>query len=155
MIIGLASIMHTGTHLVREMLMEHLKAISPDALDRDGFYGYHLVNSCKKYTQLNYPTISPMRHPVRILESFRRRDKTIDMMEEQFHNFSLLRDPIIIHVDRADRDDYVNRAAKRTGLPLSTDWPLLSPKNTLGFKVTPERLKEIPEWIMDLYSKTL
>jgi len=138
------------------MLQKHLKGHSPNALEgKTGYYLYHLLDSSKKWFDLPYPVISTMRHPVRILESHRRRGEDLPMVEEQFRNFEKLKDPIIIHVDRQNRDEYLARASKRLGLDLTTDWPLLSSKGTLTFKVTPERLKEIPEWIMQIYKSTL
>ena len=154
--VGIASIMHSGTHLMVDMLQRCMKGCSiQDAQNgKPGFFLMHLVDAHQNDMRLGLPLITPMRHPVRVLESFRRRSKTLAEMESQYRNLARI-SPIFIHVDRKDRDAYVERAGKLLNLPLKTDWPLLSPKNTLGWKVTPERIKEIPEFIMDIYDNSL
>jgi len=153
-----ASVMHSGTHLVFNMLRESMgcKGISLQDI-REGKPGvalFHLVDAHKGELRLSCPIITPMRHPVRILESFRRRGKPQSEMESQFRNLDKL-DPLFIHVDHIARDQHVKRVGDRLGIDLKTDWPLLSPKGTVGFKVTPERVSAIPGWIMDIYTHSL
>jgi len=154
--VGIASIMHSGTHLMVNMLQPLMKGCSIDdaRVGKPGYFVYHLVDEQRNDFKVNFPLITPMRHPVRVYESWRVRGKEIQELEKQYKNLVKIT-PLFIHIDRADRDEWVSRAGKALGLPLSTTWPLMSPKNTLGFKVTPARISAIPEWVMDIYDKTL
>lgn len=158
LIVGVGSIMHTGTHLLWRML-EPMKGINPDAYHHQpGAYKYlyHLVDSSQGYFGLEYPILTPMRHPVRVLESFRRRNKPFSMFAEQWRNLERIHGHTnYIHVDRKDRDWHVNLASRAIGFHVKPSWPLLSAKNTLNIQVTDERVEEIPRWIMDLYRETL
>ena len=155
--VGVASVMHSGTHLIYKMLTSCLKckgvSIEASRAGEHGVFLFHLVDAHRDALDMRH-LVTPMRHPVRIAESFRRRGKPIEDMYRQFENLARI-DPIFIHVDRVDRDAYVARAGKELGVQLHTDWPLLSPKNTLGYKVTPARIKSIPAFIMDIYDKSI
>lgn len=154
--------MHSGTHLMLD-LFSHWNKVSPipDGMfyppmdNRDHIIQFHVINGQKTFYEIanTYQCVIPMRHPVRVLESMRRRDKGLADLEEQFANLMTLKGKVI-HVDAPDRDKQVQVVSQWLDRPLSTDWPNLSHKGTIDFKVTDKRIAEIPSWIMDFYSET-
>jgi len=161
-ILVIPSVMHTGTHLLLD-IFKNWNKISPipDSMfyppmdNKDHIIQFHLIDGHSTFYEIaeTYHQVIPMRHPVRVLESMRRRQKTLADLEEQFANLIRVHEwaPMYIHVDSKDRDKHVQAVAKLINRPLSTDWPNLSHKGTIDFEVTDERIVEIPQWIMEFY----
>lgn len=160
------SIMHTGRHVLQTIFTrENWKQVGPNPdthfyppkPKQDHIIYFHLVDGHSAYYNIaeQYPLVCPMRHPVRVLESFRRRGLTKDYFEEQWRNQIRVHNwrPLYIHIDSTHRDEQLANASRKLGRKLSTNWPVLTVKNTVDFEVTDERLAEIPDFIMDFYTE--
>ena len=168
MIILIPSVMHTGLHLLLDVF-KHWKVIGPvldgsqvmtPPQDEERYIiPVHLTKSNREIYRLvqDYPSVVPMRHPVKVLESFKRRGLTQEYFEEQWKCLIRIKDRLIryVHVDQERRDQDLEIAGKLAGTRLSSDWPILTVKNTIDFEVTEDRVKSLPDWVMEHYKWTL
>lgn len=154
--------MHSGTHLMKDLIRFKKIGAMPDSMfyppddPRDFMILFHLVDGHGEYYRIaeKYKKIIPMRHPVRILESMRRRGLGLANLEEQFRNLQRVHEfgnKRYIHVDSPDRDEHVRAVGKWLNRAFNPTWPRLTVKHTIDFEVTDERIAEIPEWIMAFY----
>ena len=161
MIILIPSVMHTGRHVLATAF-SGWKTTGPviDELEEESRYIMllHLTDKDKILYQhiRDFPAVVPIRHPVRVWESWKRKQSpqmTFQYFEEQWKNLIRVKDHLIsyVFIDEDRRDKDLEKAGRLAGARLKTDWPVLSQTNTVDFEVTQERVKEIPDWIMEHY----
>ena len=164
MIIVLPTIMHTGTFLLIDDVFKWFKHIGC-AQEPEGDCVIHCHTTNSFFYEVascmdKHPVVSPIRHPARVLESFKRRNHlNYRVFREQFGCMADLvegRDVFYIHIDEPDlRDAELARINNELGLKLKTDWPLVNcVGKTHDIKLTKEMMDEIPQWIMDFYHLT-
>lgn len=107
MIVVVPSIYHTGTHLMKRVFQDWI-AISPNwcgpfdlpSGDTRWVMFCHLTDSNRELYHVvrQYPCVVPMRHPVRVLESWHRRGLTQAEYETQWKNLERILDidPLIM-----------------------------------------------------------
>lgn len=143
-----ASVMHTGTHLMMHLLEDHQTF-------QCHFKNVHtgrLVHALRRAKL----TVIPLRHPARCLASFRSRNRKYNFFTEQWDNMLKHNlDAHYIHIDDPDRRD-----EDIANIPLNlgtVDW---RPSITTGMKmhnhnlvITDEMLAEIPQQYIDFYNR--
>lgn len=130
------TIQHTGTKLLYGMFPEgfthysfYEEPESPNALH----VGHITENSVEAIKRLDCQMIIPLRHPYLVAESWRRRNKPLS---ELFDNFMILvdelapLDPLYLPIDAANRQDYLNKINKRLDLRLNTNWNVVNSKKS-------------------------
>lgn len=163
MIVLVPSIFHTGSHVLWGMFKDwerigtHLEDMRLSD-DTDYWVQFHLTDNQSHSFDLTrrYKMVIPMRHPVRVWESFNRKGLKMSFFEEQWRNLERVMEhgPRFIHVDSRDRDEHVKRVSEWLERPLHNDWPLMTTSNTHNLLVTPERTRALPGWIMEVYNET-
>ena len=136
--IVVASVHHTGTNFVGQ---EILKGFSNAGM---GYRAYVKgVPTGKKQVRIHcelahvdylewwcskYPSIVPMRHPVKVFESWKVREKSFknlagqyDILKNIVSNF----DTTYLPIDVPDRDDWLWQLNERFGLDIQTTWPVI------------------------------
>lgn len=155
MTILVASVMHTGTHFVTDILLEGY-------IDNQEYYQCHFDNKhWNKMTNVLKMAdiiIIPLRHPVRCLASFRAKSRPFKFFQEQWDNM-LKRDlnAHYVHIDDPIRR-YKDVESFKHVLPVKDfDWAPTYKSgvrtHTHGLTVTDELLKEIPAEYVDFYWK--
>lgn len=168
MIVCVPSIRHSGTRLVTKHILSDFVPVNPrQPIPNDGkchVITGHVTEPSLEYMNhymQNFPSIVPMRHPASIWKSFADRDMSYDFYFDHWLNLMELyaEYPMaIVHVDRHDRDYYLNEASKFLGVPLSTTWPNDATTGDCGnaeIVVTDLMASKIPSIIMDFYQSTL
>jgi len=189
MLIATPSIMHTGTHLFENFIFRDFEPWPGYGVGgADYTYKVHYISSAmsmieKALAEADF-IVSPMRHPARILESFKRRQRSISLndvlsipyvkrpviygirdggdYETQWRNLAYCMSNYnirFIHVDDFEnRDAQVEQLAKDIGKELHPEWPINrhsgSSCNTHNLEITGELLDEVPAWILSLYELT-
>ena len=171
MLICVPSITHSGTHLLRHFVLEEYKTqvgFAARTRDMNTMMAGHLLNASanviRKACEDADRVYTPLRHPVRILESFKRKNAPFEYYMEQWGlmvNVLSKYNPTYFHTDIPElRVIESQEIRKDLRLPnIEIDW---TPRKETGcvrgthdFEVTPELEAEIPDWIMEFYNKTL
>jgi len=165
-IFTIPTIQHTGTKFLAKLFGQIHWASFYEKPECDDFLhvGHLTRNSIDAIKRLNHKIIIPLRHPYLVAESWRRRNKPLDELEENFH---LLVDeldplnPLYLPIDVDNRQDYLDQINDDLGLALVTEWGVENSKKStynLSHKdMTPgpteKRLAEdIDEFLQRFYS---
>ena len=190
MLVATPSIMHTGTHLFENYIFKDFESYPGYSKEGvDYAYKIHYITQARPVLdevleKADY-IVSPMRHPARVLQSFIRRNRSLDMndylkipfvvrksiygamtgddYETQWRTLAYFMGKYnikFIHVDDfSGRDEQVQEVSKIICKPLSCEWPVDrtsgSSCNTHNYEFTTEDLEKVPAWILDLYNETL
>ena len=150
--VALATIPHTGTHLVREWFrrLGYRQVALNERDERKSIRVGHISTGQMPHIRNNakeYPLIVTLRHPFVTAEAWLRRDKPIGDMIQAYH---YLFDEVagladyIIPIDAPSRDEAISRLNSGLGLEVVPDWtPQGVVANTHGLKWT--ELNPLPE----------
>ena len=174
------TIMHSGTHLLRYVVLRARGKTEPELAWYDDWedtkYGtprmrtFHLTE-CKDNQQYiaNLQVFTSLRHPRRIRESFRRRQdvgnharypynqETFDWQwREMIDNISK-HDPIYLHVDDEVRDKEVALIAKAIDKPCVADWAVGKESGSVTgtHDIAIDDCPEVPQEYIDFYFDTI
>ena len=146
--------MHTGTHIVRNILLrgEKINGFHIPELERR-------VQGC--LDSMDGLVVSPLRHPARVAESFKRRGSDVERFFLQWSHFMRYFAPrvdLYIHVDHPCRDSEVESLADLLGKPISYDWAVTvesgSRQDTHALDIQNCTI-EIPDSFSEFYGQTL
>lgn len=139
--------MHTGTHLIRDVILKdhdkHVFHVSEHL---------HRLN-CDPEELRNNPVVSPLRHPRRVAESWKRRGSDLNTLRSMWislmHNFAPFVD-VFICIDSPARDRQLGRLNKILGTSITTDWPVEGSRaNTEGISI--DLCPEVPNQFIEFY----
>lgn len=166
MIVCVPTVMHTGTHVIRNQVFSGFQEIHFKGLGFQGNKGQvvgHLLNNTvchwiKAFDKFGN-IFMPIRHPSRVLESFRRRDKCERFYREQWDLFleiGAAYDITYLHIDDlALRDKQVVRISEQIGMPVTPSWELEgSEHGTHDMEITQGLLDQTPERYIRFYEDT-
>jgi hypothetical protein len=162
------SITHSGTHLLRHIVLEEIEQVGFAARIENGMMAGHLLNASanviRKACEDADKVYTPLRHPVRIWASFKKKGAPWEYYMEQWGlmvNMLSQYSPTYFHTDIPELR-VIEAASIRKELSLPTkeiDW---TPRKETGcirgthtLEVTPELEAEIPSWILEFYNSTL
>ena len=172
--VGLPTIMHTGNHLAQQHIFKSLGVGTLEGIQSESgdlLITYHVIDEVmdRWWKALDHcdHIYTVMRHPARVMESFRRRGRSLKQgdrkydegcnFESQWKNLIKINDryPLsFIHIDSPSRDEQVWRASKLLGVPLGMEWPVLGERQgTKDMEITEEHINQVPHWIMDFYNE--
>lgn len=182
MVINVPSVMHTGTRLLTIEILKGTRGgkynlddykytnIPPMCGDTDdGDDHLHVGHVFSENMDLwreamrKFPTIVPLRHPSRVLESYRRRGKSEDVYKSQWDNLiSLVKDfkVLYLHADMPNiRDDELKNISELAGWNVSSDFPATkktgSEYGTHDLTISDELLSDTPKEYIDFYMETV
>jgi len=130
------TIQHTGTKFLAKLFGQmHWASFYEDTSEREDFLhvGHITENSIEAIKMLPYRMIIPLRHPYLVAESWRRRNKPLNEMAD---NFMLLADeldplnPLYLPIDVENRQEYLDKINSELGLNLKTDWGVENSKKS-------------------------
>jgi len=168
--------MHTGNHLAQQHIFEQFtECPHKDIKTSEGLLliTSHVIDDIMDRWWSSLPhadhVFTVMRHPARVMESFRRRGRSLKTGDKQYdegNNFESQWKNLIeisedykinyIHIDREDRNDYVDKASELLGAELGKDWPVLGERQgTKDLQLNNELISRVPDWILDFYEATL
>lgn len=136
MIYTIPTIQHTGTKLLAKLFGDvHWASFYEDIGDRESalYLGHLTINSVEAIKKLKHRMIIPLRHPYLVAESWRRRNKPLDELAD---NFRLLVDeidpynPLYLPIDVENRQEYLDKINKELGLDLRTEWGVENSKKS-------------------------
>ena len=173
MILGVPSIMHSGTHLLRYEILKpfadypHHPVIEGVHYHRGGHPITAMKTQVEGWMSSSDFIVSPMRHPARILQSFISRKRPINYdiyegsdYESQWRNFIEFYnkyDISLIHIDdEENRDEQVINFSNKIGIYLTPNWPVTKRTGCFqgnhNLELTDELINKVPSWIMDFYT---
>ena len=122
-----ASVQHTGTHLIAKMFDLKWAAIKEETQGNRLHLGHISTGQLPHIMRvgLTMPVIVPIRHPYLVEESWRRRNK---QLPEMYYNYQQLIDkvdtlsPFYISIDTDKRDDQLKALNDSLNLNLLNDW---------------------------------
>ena len=131
----LLSVPHTGTNVLRRIFTDHgyeMRFVNDAPETEQNYYFAHTTNlaDVQRGLQLakRMPIVCPMRHPFRVEESWRRRQKDLSHgFWDAWHHLRTMVIPagcFVMPVDVPDRDEHLGRLGDLLGVRLTTDWPL-------------------------------
>ena len=140
MMFFIASVHHTGTQFTEKLFKDHGYAPT-DKTPRENvgnshndFHRAHIADSVKTelkdWLDQGLPTIVPLRHPVEVAKSWKRRKKHLQQMRAQFQLLETLvapYEPYYLPLDHPERDLYFKEIALLDP-ELATDWPIVASK---------------------------
>ena len=141
------SVRHTGTWFTIQLFMRQgWKQTHPDLypMGPETVYHAHVERERDVDTMVKLagcePMVIPFRHPFRVEESWRRREKHCIHNEQMLFSYRMLIDkilplnPLIMPVDAdINRDEALEALSAKTGVELTTDWlPINSKKQSHG-----------------------
>lgn len=145
--IVIASVMHTGTHLVKNLFNE-------GRIEQCHFTDKKMNKMNKLVAKANLIVV-PLRHPARCLESFRRRGRAYGLYLQQWDN--LIENPpkaYYVHIDDLDRRD-ADIARFEHLIHVPVDWnPSLASgakRGTHNLEITNALLHDVPQDYIDFY----
>ena len=142
MLVIVASVPHTATHFLIELL--GLPVVNPDVISlseviagerQDSYVSRHVYpqGGNLAFTKEWGPksiVVAPLRHPMAVAQSWRNRGMPIGDMVDYFHNLMLLDpQPIYLPIDAECRDWNLELIRIATGLPCETDWEIVGHSN--------------------------
>ncbi len=133
-----ASVHHTGTNFVMKDLLRSYK-LTHASIRVIGDNPFHKtqLHIQKRYTsELAYwlprsKVIVPIRHPVDVALSWKRRLKDLNEMKAQFEMLLSVVDdynPAYLPIDAMDRDWWLSQLNQRFSTNLSTNWDVIGSK---------------------------
>ena len=130
MIVVVVSVPHSGTQFVFKQLLGWLEPEIRNparSADKHGKIWFHVDPDrlVELRSLTDYPWIVPMRHPLRIGESWKGRHKRLDRLVELLEiqrNFVHQFNPLYLPIDAANRQDFLTEINQRLGTELETDW---------------------------------
>jgi hypothetical protein len=171
--------MHTGTHLLSRQVFNDFADAPLYMVDGvDYQMRVHLTDfshdKMHKWIGKDIQIVSPMRHPARVMESFRRRDRKLrpedkpeglnilpgQDFESQWENLRYYNSQCeinYIHIDDLEnRDNQVKELGEKIGYDLTCSWPLSIKESgashgTHDLEITQELINQVPDWILDYY----
>ena len=173
--ICLPTIMHTGNHLAQQHIFKGFTQCPHVAIkEAEGLslITSHVIDDVmdRWWTSLPHADVvfTTLRHPARVMESFRRRGRSLKAGDRQYDegcNFESQWKNLIeiskeyeinyIHIDLPDRDKYVEKASSVLGIDLGKGWPVLGEQQgTKDLEITDELINQVPDFIMGFYEKT-
>lgn len=172
--------MHSGTHILRYDIFKDFQELGMEYDDEtDYIIGSHFTDFAHGHinewiNKVDYVVV-PMRHPARILQSFKKRGRRIHPSEPMpnplevpgtdFHSqwenlkyYHGIKKIHYIHIDDFDnRDAQVQKLGKLIDRELKPEWPLEEGKKsnsvhgTHALEVTQELEDQVPQWVLDFY----
>jgi hypothetical protein len=151
--ITVPSIMHSGTRLLRNVILKDIEVNGFHTYEMDKFTGEGLV-------------ISPLRHPRRIAKSFKDRERkgvkwpyskeNLDyqwdcMLEIDKYN------PFYVHIDHEIRDLEIDLISDKIGVKLEKNWTVSkeSGAQLSNHDIDLDQCPEVPQYQVDFYFKTI
>lgn len=168
MVVCIPTIMHTGTHFVKEHLFKDYKPLSiVNDYDGEGDakYCFHVVSGAtmgyglpRAYTN---PVVVPLRHPYRVKQAFEKRynGEDFDLMHDQWYNMIThisKFNPYYLHLDDEERREKdLQNLNKGLGLNLQTDWSLQGSKSGTNLINVPKSINDphVRQEYIDFYYK--
>lgn len=165
------SVPHCGHHFLMHRVLPEFQIISPwdEPVEKRSAYCAHFDNKVIGYWPgllPKYRAVVTLRHPRRVLESFRRRE-TVDSNETVYRmhwkRFLGLVDkmvsPLYLHLDAIDvREREAERIRAELGLDAaSIEWDAIDggKKGTHDFELTAENISEAPQEFVEFYEATI
>ena len=169
--VGLPTIMHTGNHLAQQHIFKDFKQCPHTAITGEGnlLVTNHVIDDLMdRWRETIFKVdhvFTVIRHPARVMESFRRRGRSLKAGDRQYDessNFETQWKNLIeldekcminyIHVDSEDRDWDIDHGSELLGVELGKDWPVLGEQQgTKDLILTKKHIDPVPYWIMDFY----
>ena len=126
MLIG-TSVAHTGSVFLLEDLLADLVRVD-EPTDDGGFFfrhiGFEHAALIRSYAK-QYPCIVPMRHPMKVALSYKKRRESLQDMLDGFRRLVTAIDPLnpyYLPLDVPDRQDWLDRINNDLNLDLQTNW---------------------------------
>ena len=146
MLVIIASVPHTATHFLIELL--GLPIVNPDNISlnevvtgvrQDSYVSRHVYSQggnldfTKEWGRKSgVMVIAPLRHPMATAQSWRNRGLPISDMVDYFHNLTLLDpQPMYLSIDAGCRHSNLEDIRIATGLPCQTEWEIVGHANLL------------------------
>ena len=99
-----------------------------------------------------------MRHPARVYESWVRRRKNLEMLNNQFRNMVDIvhpHNPMYLVIDHEGRDERLKEINNVLGTDLKTDWSVWTLKNTSDIPITGEMINRVPGFVTEFYENII
>ena len=130
MIVVVTSIPHTGTQFVWNQILGWLGPEIRNPARSQNKHGKIWIHSepgrlDELATLSDYPWIVPMRHPLRVGESWKGRSKNLDKLVELYRiqqKFINKFDPLYLPIDATNRQYFLDKINERLGTLIETDW---------------------------------
>ena len=137
--IVVASVPGSATRFVIEHLLAPRRRAGKDSGPCvDSYYFQHLetehIPSLRR-TAAKYPCIIPLRHPVAVALTWKKRRNNIAHLCSQYRALVTALDPLhpfYLPVDVPNRQKYLDLINAEAGLNLVTDWPVWKPSGEKG-----------------------
>ncbi len=131
------SVPHTGSQFLFEYVLGDLGRVEEPS-DGGGFFFRHIsfqhAALIRSYAK-KYPCIVPMRHPMKVALSYKKRRESLQPMFEGFRMLVTAIDPLkpyYLPIDVPDRQNWLDRINTDLGLELRTDWAVIGEHDPLG-----------------------
>ena len=132
------SVHHTGTQFVEQVILykfknignstsAHIKGIPKGRNMTRVHCELAYVRSLEWWCP-QYPIIVPMRHPQKVFESWKVREKNLDHLVRQYHILKKLvapYNPYYLPIDVFERETWLENINARFGLDIQTNWPVI------------------------------
>ena len=130
MIVVVTSIPHTGTQFVFHQVLSWLGPEIRNPVRSEKKHGKIWIHSEPHRLQeleslKDYPWIVPMRHPLRVGESWKGRKKNLSTLLELYRIQRKFVDkfgPLYFPIDSPKRQIFLDRINERLGTQIETDW---------------------------------
>ncbi len=160
MLVIVASVPHTGTHFLIELL--GLPIVNPDNISlnevvtgvrQDSYVSRHVYSQggnldfTKEWGwKSGVMTIAPLRHPMATAQSWRNRGMPIADMVDCFHNLMFLDpQPIYLPIDAECRQQRLEVIRIATGLLCETEWEIVGPSNSFHKTMSDSDIGQVRE----------
>jgi hypothetical protein len=158
LIIGFASIPHSGTKFMRNQIIPNDLPHIPD-LSRisggivRGCLFYHLERD--DYQEIcswleHYPVLIPLRHPTSVALSWKRRGKETSILLKYWMRIIKMADEpnaVFLPIDSKDRNKWLQKLNKKTGLKAKTKWPVIGSLAHRTIELSSNEERDISELI--------
>lgn len=133
MIIGMPSVRHTGTRVVRGMFYGFKQMHPEQKCFGDGIYSRHIGEKYEHEANQEILVI-PLRRIDRIIVSWERREKSLDELDERLYRLVTYYDPkrpFYIPIDSDDRNTYWLRMCEELKISIVPQWQVISEKDSI------------------------
>ena len=129
--INLISVPHSGTHSMQSWFVnagwDKSQMQAPHDGDGNTLYVCHpFDNLLKDINALDYPTVSPMRHPYLVCESWQRRHRNIPELISVLNNWLDIKPEFCVPVDNEEtRQHWADFMCEELNLDIDIHWEVL------------------------------
>jgi len=164
--------MHTGTHFIKYGVFKCpnlFRDIPPSHQGDDGEKLIMVAHVVNQHLHLwdglleQHPIVAPLRHPAKVLRSFKHRGKKKKSYIEQWNNMIKIihpHKPLYLHIDEPKiRDKELKKISELADEDLSVNWDEIlrggaETEPTHNLEINEKTLKGVPEKLIDFYHAT-